>query len=240
MSAFEASKFKVTNEQFLEFVESGGYEKREYWSNEGWQWVQFKQAKHPLFWICPLGCKSGCGGQLASVTHCQQHYFGVEQLRYFAEKPAQQTIAATGSDDDHAGSRQSPPSSRYSMSKKKEDFAFVRNLDENGNERDEGDEGTQTRLLFPYKYRLMFNVTPMPVNWPVECNYHEAKAFCKWRGADYRILTEAEHHAIRDTESFELSCDNDIAFQPSERANLNMSYGSSTVSARPFIVIHLN
>ena len=46
----------------------------------------------------------------------------------------------------------------------------------------------------------MFDVIPMPRNWPVECNYHEAKAYCRWKGQDFRILTEAEHHAIRDKE----------------------------------------
>lgn len=44
----------------------------------------------------------------------------------------------------------------------------------------------------------MFDVLPMPMNWPVEVNYHEAKAYCKWRGEDYRVLSEAEHFAIRD------------------------------------------
>lgn len=44
----------------------------------------------------------------------------------------------------------------------------------------------------------MFDVIQMPVSWPVEVNYHEAKAYCKWRGEDYRVLSEAEHYAIRD------------------------------------------
>ncbi len=48
----------------------------------------------------------------------------------------------------------------------------------------------------------MFDIVDMPTNWPVEVNYHEAKAYCKWKGEDYRLLTEAEHHAIRDTEVF--------------------------------------
>ena len=38
----------------------------------------------------------------------------------------------------------------------------------------------------------------MPWDWPVAVNYHEAKAYCKWKGREYRIMTEAEHHAIRD------------------------------------------
>lgn len=67
----------------MEFVMSGGYEKRDYWSKEGWEWVQFKQAKHPLFWVCPLDCKSGCGTALSSYTHCQKRHFNSEQLEMF-------------------------------------------------------------------------------------------------------------------------------------------------------------
>ena len=37
----------------------------------------------------------------------------------------------------------------------------------------------------------------MPWDWPVDVNYHEAKAYCKWKGTEYRLLTEAEHHRIR-------------------------------------------
>ena len=46
----------------------------------------------------------------------------------------------------------------------------------------------------------MFDVIDMPKNWPVEVNFHEAKAFCKWKGKGFRVLSEAEHHAIRDSE----------------------------------------
>ena len=48
----------------------------------------------------------------------------------------------------------------------------------------------------------MFDIVQMPTNWPVECNYHEAKAFCKWKGEDFRLLSEAEEHAIRDDEVY--------------------------------------
>ena len=43
----------------------------------------------------------------------------------------------------------------------------------------------------------MFDILEMPWTWPVEINYHEAKAYCAWKGKDYRLLTEAEHNAIR-------------------------------------------
>ena len=43
----------------------------------------------------------------------------------------------------------------------------------------------------------MFEVIDMPMDWPAEVNFHEAKAFCSWKGPDYRLPTEAEHHVMR-------------------------------------------
>ena len=36
----------------------------------GWKWVQFRQAAHPTFWVCHKQCKSGCGSDLATYSHC--------------------------------------------------------------------------------------------------------------------------------------------------------------------------
>lgn len=47
---FQASKFLVSNGEFLEFVNDGGYSTSTYWTEEGWNWCQFKQAEMPLFW----------------------------------------------------------------------------------------------------------------------------------------------------------------------------------------------
>lgn len=49
--AFEASKYLVSNQEFLAFVEAGGYENPKYWSEEGYAWREYSQAKHPSFWI---------------------------------------------------------------------------------------------------------------------------------------------------------------------------------------------
>ena len=35
------------------------------------------------------------------------------------------------------------------------------------------------------------------MDWPAEVNYHEAKAYCTSKGAEFRLPTEAEHHVIR-------------------------------------------
>jgi len=49
--AFEIDAFPVTNEAFLEFVNDGGYHQREFWDDEGWEWIQSHQVQHPAFWL---------------------------------------------------------------------------------------------------------------------------------------------------------------------------------------------
>ncbi len=46
----------------------------------------------------------------------------------------------------------------------------------------------------------MFDVLEMPLYWPVDVNYHEARAYCTWKGSEYRLPTEAEHHRMRGYE----------------------------------------
>lgn len=75
----------------------------------------------------------------------------------------------------------------------------------------------------------MFDIVDMPKNWPVEVNYHEAKAYCKWKGEGFRVLTEAEHHAIRENEVLDLETSSDIIYKINSEVNHNMAYGSSTV-----------
>ncbi len=48
---FKASKYLVSNGEFLEFVKEGGYNKPELFTSEGKEWLDFTQAKHPTFWI---------------------------------------------------------------------------------------------------------------------------------------------------------------------------------------------
>ena len=50
VEGFSASKFLISNGEFLEFVNAGGYHTREYWTEEGWNWCSYKQAEMPLFW----------------------------------------------------------------------------------------------------------------------------------------------------------------------------------------------
>ena len=47
---FKASKFLVSNGEYLKFVKDDGYLNQNYWTKEGWKWCNFKQAGMPLFW----------------------------------------------------------------------------------------------------------------------------------------------------------------------------------------------
>lgn len=40
----------VTNGQYLEFIEDGGYERPEFWLSDGWAWVQREGIEAPLYW----------------------------------------------------------------------------------------------------------------------------------------------------------------------------------------------
>jgi putative 4-mercaptohistidine N1-methyltranferase len=48
---FYASKFLISNKEFLRFINEGGYHYESYWTEEGWNWRNYKQAEMPLFWI---------------------------------------------------------------------------------------------------------------------------------------------------------------------------------------------
>eukprot|EP00730_Choanoeca_flexa_P002784 TRINITY_DN11172_c0_g1_i1.p1 TRINITY_DN11172_c0_g1~~TRINITY_DN11172_c0_g1_i1.p1 ORF type:complete len:843 (+),score=227.20 TRINITY_DN11172_c0_g1_i1:155-2683(+) len=156
VKSFKASKFLISNGEFLEFVKSGGYLDESHWEADGWKWRCFRNVKWPTFWV-----PSGPSG------------------------------------------------------------------------------------LHQYRLRTIFEEVDMPWNWPVNVNYHEAKAFANWKSAQagldkdsgYRILSEAEHHRIRDESQFDESLG--TARDPGMVAdgptmveqyghNLNLAYGSES------------
>uniref|UniRef100_UPI00398E67F0 uncharacterized protein isoform X2 n=1 Tax=Pristiophorus japonicus TaxID=55135 RepID=UPI00398E67F0 len=195
MPEFEASKYLITNGEYLKFVQAGGYGRRNYWTKEGWEWRTFRQAQHPTFWVCTKGCKSGCGGTLVCYSHCQQ------------DKVHKTSGEACWTEEPHSA-----------------------NL--NGHLNGVEEVISVEEELAEYRYRAMFDILPMPWDWPVEVNYHEAKAFCTWKGNGYRLLTEAEHHLIRSGSQKPLG--DDITSDPifcddlREKCNINMAFGSPT------------
>ena len=140
VASFQASRYLVSNQEFLAFVADNGYQQAAYWSEEGWAWREFAQAQYPTFWR-----KQGHDWQL----------------------------------------------------------------------------------------RLMTEEVPMPWDWPVEVNYHEAKAFCQWlsqqQQQQIRLPSEDEwqrlyQHAQLDHPSASQRC----------QANLHLDYAASACPVTQF------
>lgn len=88
-----------------------------------------------------------------------------------------------------------------------------------------------------FKLRSIFEILPMQADWPAIVNFHEAKAYCTWKtqqensAMPYRLLTEAEHHAIRDaaTQNTSLGTARDgIMSGDVSRYNLNFTTGGES------------
>ena len=47
---FKIARVAVSNRDYLDFVEAGGYGKRDYWSDEGWAWRERHNLPYPVYW----------------------------------------------------------------------------------------------------------------------------------------------------------------------------------------------
>ena len=47
---FQIARTAVSNIEYIEFIEQGGYAQREYWDNEGWQWKDKNSLQQPIYW----------------------------------------------------------------------------------------------------------------------------------------------------------------------------------------------
>ncbi|MBC7532833.1 MAG: 5-histidylcysteine sulfoxide synthase [Oligoflexus sp.] len=81
-----------------------------------------------------------------------------------------------------------------------------------------------------YALRTCFEVVTMAWDWPVNANYHEAKAFAAWKSekeqriCPLRLLTEAEHHSLRREHAPGASPkDIEAAFHALDRKSVNSS-----------------
>ena len=50
LNAYEISGSLVTNAEYLEFINSGGYQDFRHWHAEAWDWVKTNEVKAPLYW----------------------------------------------------------------------------------------------------------------------------------------------------------------------------------------------
>ena len=47
---FAISRTAVTNSEFAAFVDEGGYQRKEFWSDAGCRWRESSDARHPVYW----------------------------------------------------------------------------------------------------------------------------------------------------------------------------------------------
>lgn len=51
VAPFKASKYLVSNKEFMSFIQEGGYTNKNFWDEEGWRWVTWKKPEYPWFWV---------------------------------------------------------------------------------------------------------------------------------------------------------------------------------------------
>lgn len=146
VAEFEAARYLVSNGEYHRFVSDGGYRRPELWTEEGWDWRAFRNAKWPQFWV------------------------------------------------------------------------------------PDGPSG-----LHRYRLRTISEEIDMPWDWPVCVNFHEARAYCTWRGEQdgrtYRMPTEAEFRRMRalpdePTVADDPVLDSSGADLRARDVNLNLAWGS--------------
>ena len=71
---FEIGTVPVTTGDWLEFVEEGGYGRRELWSDAGWAWKTEEGARAPLYWNLEAGTeRTACGDRELDPTRPAAH-----------------------------------------------------------------------------------------------------------------------------------------------------------------------
>jgi len=146
VKSFNASKYLISNNEYLAFVKAGGYQMTKYWGEEGQQWLAFTKATMPRFWLVKRGSNQ--------------------------------------------------------------------------------DDVTQ------YFQRNLVDEIPLPLDWPVEVNYLEAKAYCNWQSEVHscfiRLPTEAEWYCLRD------KVDTDLVTWQVAPGNINLEYFASSCPVNLF------
>ncbi|HEY9016696.1 MAG TPA: ergothioneine biosynthesis protein EgtB [Gemmatimonadales bacterium] len=106
----------VTNGQFQEFIEAGGYTNREYWSESGWSWLQQANVSAPKHWTRADGVwttRSMDRSGPVEPNHpvCHVCYYEAEAFARFAGKrlPTELEWEAAASWDPDSATKRSYP-----------------------------------------------------------------------------------------------------------------------------------
>jgi len=63
---FAIDTYNVSNNDYLQFMGDGGYERRSLWSDSGWEWITSQEHRFPSFWI-PNGNSWGYRTMFAEI-----------------------------------------------------------------------------------------------------------------------------------------------------------------------------
>lgn len=82
--AFEIDQYEVTNGQFLDFINAGGYGARTFWSDDDWNWKTANAVSHPVFWTKSRGewFYRGMFEQVSLPLDCPVHVSHAEAAAY--------------------------------------------------------------------------------------------------------------------------------------------------------------
>ena len=172
--------------------------------DEGWRWASYRNATHPSFWV---------------ATTKMPEYFGGSAGNPYQKDDGH---AAAGTGDQFMCA--AAPAAVYDALRVACAFWSKSRM--------------YAELVWKFawislRYRTIFEIVPMPWDWPAEVNYHEAKAFCRWKGAldhtAYRLPTEAEWHVMRGVTAISDVNDDPVMHlrsDPKPAANINLRYGS--------------
>lgn len=67
LAAFVIDRDLTTNAEYADFIEHGGYDTREWWTDAGWEWKEREGIRAPLYWTGP--------------SWCERSFFAEENLR---------------------------------------------------------------------------------------------------------------------------------------------------------------
>jgi formylglycine-generating enzyme required for sulfatase activity len=74
---FDVDVLPVTNADYLEFMHAAGYDRRELWSDEGWEWIQADRVRHPAFWLPASDSSESVAPRTSDLASREWHWRGM-------------------------------------------------------------------------------------------------------------------------------------------------------------------